>query len=204
MITPPPPQDTRLRIISAARDLMFASSYTEVGVAAICDQAGVRKGSFYHFFPSKKDLTLAVLDAHFADAKAQMLDLAFAPDIPPLARLGRLADMAYQFQAQLQHDTGHVLGCPFGNLATEMSTQEESIRSAILAIMTRFQGLLRDTLAEAKAQHALDGVDIEATAEAMLAYFEGVMLMAKTANDAHVIQRLLPAMAAIRIPQASE
>lgn len=196
--------DTRLRIIDAARTLMFASSYTEVGVAAICDQAGVRKGSFYHFFPSKKDLTLAVLEAHFADAKTQLLDQAFAADIPPLDRLTRLAEMAYRFQAQLQQDTGHVLGCPFGNLATELSTQEETIRAAIVAIMARFEAELRDTLAAAQALGQMEGADVGATAKAMLAYFEGVMLMAKASNDAEVVRRLLPSMTAIRVPQVSE
>jgi len=46
---------------------------------------------------------------------------------------------------------------------------------------------------------AVQGIDVEATAEAMLAYFEGVMLMAKTRNDPDVLRQLLPALAQIRI-----
>jgi len=49
--------DTYDRILLAARELIHARSYAEVGVAAICDQAQVKKGSFYHFFPSKQALT---------------------------------------------------------------------------------------------------------------------------------------------------
>jgi len=33
----------------------------------------------------------------------------------------------------------------------------------------------------------------------MLAYFEGVMMMAKTQNDPEVLQQLLPGLATIRI-----
>lgn len=198
------PLDTRSRIVNSARELIFASSFTDVGVAAICAHAGVRKGSFYHFFPSKRDLTLAVLEQQYIDAKAQLLDRAFATDIPPLDRLRRLAQLSYEFQQQLQQQTGFILGCPFGNLATEMSTQDEILRLAIERIMKRFQQHLHDALVEAVADGTLNGIDTTATAQAMLAYFEGVMLLAKTENNPEVIARLLPGVAQIRIPKISE
>lgn len=55
-------QDTRQRIITSARDLIYGRSYAGVAVAEICARAEVKKGSFYHFFPSKQDLSLAVID----------------------------------------------------------------------------------------------------------------------------------------------
>lgn len=199
MIAPAPSNDTRTRIVDAARELMFASSYTDVGVAAICERAGVRKGSFYHFFPSKQELTLAVVESHYAAAKAGLLDAAFRADVPPLARLTRLSELAYTFQAELKQQTGHVLGCPFGNLASELSTQDEAIRVAVAAVMARLADLLEQTLEEAKADGSLGDAGPAETAQAMLAYFEGVMLMAKTRNDTEVIRQLLPAMTAIRV-----
>ena len=43
---------------------MYACGCTAVGVDEICRPAGVHKGSFYHFFPSKQALVLAVLDMY--------------------------------------------------------------------------------------------------------------------------------------------
>ena len=86
-----PIADTQQRILDSARELIYARSYADVGVAAICEHAGVKKGSFYHFFPSKRELTLAVLDAYYADLKENLIDKAFADDVPPLARLERFA-----------------------------------------------------------------------------------------------------------------
>jgi len=40
---------------------MYARGCTAVRVDEICRQTGVHKGSFYHFFPSKQALGLAVL-----------------------------------------------------------------------------------------------------------------------------------------------
>ena len=54
--------ETRQRIIDTARELISARSYHAVGVAEICRQAGAQKGSFYHYFPSKRALALTALD----------------------------------------------------------------------------------------------------------------------------------------------
>ncbi len=54
------------RFIKAAIDLICARSYNTVGVQELCDNVGVTKGSFYHYFPSKRDLTLAAIDEIWA------------------------------------------------------------------------------------------------------------------------------------------
>ncbi|MBI5461561.1 MAG: TetR/AcrR family transcriptional regulator [Gammaproteobacteria bacterium] len=194
------PADTQQRIIDAASELMHSRSYADVGVAAICEQAGVQKGSFYHFFPSKQDLTLAVLDGFSLRMKEALIDKAFADDIPPLARLDRLADLLYRFQAQLHQQTGRVLGCPFGNLATELATQDEPIRKKVDLIFAHLQTHIGQVLQASVETGALSDIDVDATAQAMLAYSEGVMMLAKTRNDPAILRDLLPAMAHIRIP----
>lgn len=191
--------DTQQRILDAARELIYSRSYADVGVAAICEQAGVKKGSFYHFFPSKRDLTLSMLDAFYLDLKENWLIKAFAEDISPMARLDRFGQLAYEFQQQVHKSTGLVLGCPFGNLANELATQDETIRIRIEQIFTNLQIVMRKALHEAADAGDLKNINIEATAQAMLAYFEGVMLLAKSQNSTEVISQLMPAMSQIRI-----
>lgn len=191
--------DTRQRIVAIARDLIHARSYTDVGVAEICERAGVRKGSFYHFFPSKRDLTLAVLDLNLAESKERLLDRAFDPRIPPLERFDHLAELSYELHKERAALAGHVLGCPVGNLATELATQDEEIRAATGRAFARLQDLMRDTLAEAATAGELPQADVDATAQAMVAYFEGVLMLAKAHNDIEIIRRLLPALRNIRV-----
>ena len=59
--------DTQKRILDSASELIHARSYADVGVSAICEHAGVKKGSFYHFFRSKQELTLTVLDTYITN-----------------------------------------------------------------------------------------------------------------------------------------
>ena len=92
------------------------------------------------------------------------------------------------------------MGCPFGNLANELSTLDEPIRKKIQQTFINLQNLVSSVLDAAyKAGELADGVDIETTAQAMLAYFEGVLLLAKNRNNLELVRTLLPFMAQIRI-----
>lgn len=192
-------QNTRQRILESARDLIYARSYAEVGVAAICDSAGVKKGSFYHFFPSKRELTLAVIDEFLVEFKQRIFAEAFDPALSPMNRFQKLATVIYRFQKEVAETTGHILGCPFGNIAVEMSSQDEVLRRKVGTVFARMERLFRETLAAARAQGEIGEIDIDATASAMIAYAEGLMLMAKTRNDPEMIRNLMPAMVNIRI-----
>lgn len=190
--------DTQTRILATARQLIHARSYADVGVAKICEQAGVKKGSFYHFFPSKQALTLAILDSFHHDLQG-LIAQAFHPELPPLARLERFAQLAYEFQAEIKAATGQIAGCPLGNLACELSTQDEILRRKMAEIFESLQQAIHACLREAIAVGELPPLDIEATARAMFAYVEGVLLLAKTHNDAEILRQLLPAITQIRI-----
>jgi TetR/AcrR family transcriptional repressor of nem operon len=182
--------DTRQRIISAAQELIYARSYNEVGVQEICNRAAVKKGSFYHFFPSKRDLALAVLDQSQTVMYETIINKAFVADIPPLARIERFFTLVHDFHKQVKQDTGYVFGCPFGNLGCEMSTRDEDIRNRVDDILQAAEKPFEKALAEAVADGDLPAIDTAATARAIFAYVEGIMIYAKTRNDPELIREL--------------
>ena len=59
--------NTRERIIDVAKQRFHARGYADVGIKEICDNANIQKGSFYHFFSSKEDLALVVIDEFAED-----------------------------------------------------------------------------------------------------------------------------------------
>src|SRR3954467_10881349 len=93
--------DAKQRLLQATIDLIWQHSYGAVTVDNICERAGVKKGSFYYFFPSKTDLVVAALDAHYQVAK-ENLDRLFSPDIPPLDRLHQYFELMYERQAAMK------------------------------------------------------------------------------------------------------
>lgn len=191
--------DTRERIIEVAKSRFHNRSYADVGIKEICDMASIQKGSFYHFFPSKRDLVLAVIDEFALDWADGFVAEAFDPALPPMERIDYVIDAAYFWQKSSKDLNGHIPGCLFGNLALEISTQDDVLRARLNAVFTSAKDRFKDTLDEAVEQGVIKPLDSETTAEAMLAYLEGMILLAKAENDPEVIYRLGPALKNIRI-----
>lgn len=177
------------RLIATAMELMYARGYTAVGVHEICTQAGVHKGSFYHFFPSKQALVLAVIDTyghHIQD----LWDEVMRADCPLRERMQRVFAHTYSAHCQLLKGTGQLYGCPLGNLALELCSQDPVVRQKVSAIFTAWACVIERGLREAMASGALPALDPVTTAQTVVAYFEGVMMFAKTQNTPEVITRL--------------
>jgi TetR/AcrR family transcriptional repressor of nem operon len=198
-----PQPDTRSRIVTAAKTRFHSRSYANVGIQEICESAGVQKGSFYHFFASKRDLALAVIDEFADDWANGFVAEAFDPALPPLERIDYLIDAAYFWQKSIKQVHGRMLGCIFGNLTLEVSTQDDILRAKLLAIFSAAQSRFKDALDQAVAAGTLAPLDTALTAEAMLAYLEGVILLAKSQNDPELLYRLGPAIKTLRIEQTS-
>ena len=77
-------RDTRAELIAAGMSLLATQGYNATGIEAVLKQAGVPKGSFYHYFGSKEEFGLAVID-HFAERFSQRLD-AFLARVSGLSR----------------------------------------------------------------------------------------------------------------------
>src|SRR5436190_10451988 len=78
--------DAKERLMEAVRELIWTGSYGSTTIDQICDQAGVKKGSFYYFFDSKSDLAAAALEEEGRKRRPD-LDAIFSPTVPPLERL---------------------------------------------------------------------------------------------------------------------
>jgi TetR/AcrR family transcriptional repressor of nem operon len=185
--------DTEERLVRAAAGLWHARSYADVGVNEICEVADVRKGSFYHFFASKQELAVAVIDLHWREAYENVVMPALATGGTPMGQLQALTvGIAGEFD-RLSEGFGMVPGCPFGNLAVELSTIDGAVRERLERLFEDQQAQLRALLDQAVAAGELpEATDTDDAARAIHAYIEGVLLVSKNANDASIVRRLLP------------
>ena len=191
--------DTQQRILQVSKSLFHNRSYADVGIKEICDKAQIQKGSFYHFFPSKRDLVSAVIDEFAQDWAHGFVAEAFDPKLAPMERIDYMIDAAYYWQKAAKNLEGHMPGCLFGNLALEVSTQDDVLRAKLTAVFVNAKKRFQDTLEEAVDKKMIPALDAERTAEAMLAYLEGMILIAKASNNPETIYRLGSALKSIRI-----
>ncbi len=183
------PSDARERLLTAALDLIWTSSYGSVGVDDICERAGVRKGSFYHFFPSKADLALAAYDEHWARRQPEY-DRIFGILSPPLERLTAWCAFIRQNQLNLHARHGFICGCPYCNIGSELSTQDERLRIKSEQLIQRTRSYLESAIRDADRLSQVQVEDVAQAAEAVQSCAVGLILMAKVRNDPSVLSPL--------------
>lgn len=185
------PSDARERLIEAAKSVIYANSYKGVTVDDLCAAAGVHKSSFYHFFSSKQDLMLVTLERQWQWFEQAILKPSFSDHLSPVEQLGKFFNLVLEWQQRQKQQSGHMHGCPLGNLTLEMSTQDELIRVRVEQIFRAWLSYVERMVSEAKVRGIVPAtLDTTITAQALLAYFEGVMLIAKGRNDPSVIAAL--------------
>ena len=183
--------DSRTALLHAARDLIFTRSFEHVGTAEICAHAGVRKGSLYHFFSSKEDLVLAMLDEMMVVFDREVLVPSLAGPGSIRERVDAFVQAIHAFEAAVHRESGHLPGCPFGNLIVETGTYSPGLRQAVKRHLDRVAGYFQRCLQEGVDHGELPAqTDAHALAERWLALMEGILVMAKVDQDPATILRL--------------
>jgi TetR/AcrR family transcriptional repressor of nem operon len=181
--------DARERLVEAAIDLLWSTSYGAVGVDAICEAAGVKKGSFYHFFASKDDLVVAALDAHW-ESRRTALDAIFSPSLPPLERLDRYFAHVLERQTSVRARYGRVLGCFHNSVASECIERPKEVAAKVQRVLTTYTRYFESALRDAQAEGLRAGGDPAADAKALFAYVEGALAQARIHDDLEILRRL--------------
>jgi TetR/AcrR family transcriptional regulator, transcriptional repressor for nem operon len=183
--------ETRENLLAAAIELISAQSYGSVSVDDICEKAGVKKGSFYHFFPSKEELAVEAYEAFWKAEVQPWYERIFRADIPPRERLSAWCDENYEEQKEAFEATGHVPGCPFCSIGAEMGTQSERLRLKSEELLERSLIHIERALREGQRDGSLRNVtDPPAQARAICTFGLGAMLQAKMKNDPEVLRDL--------------
>jgi AcrR family transcriptional regulator len=174
----PIPEDlpsTRERLIEAARDLFVTQGYSSTGIAQILKTAGARSGSLYHFFPTKEDLLLAVLDWYRQNIGPALLDPIWQRISDPIERVFGLFD-GYR-QMLLFTEFRH--GCPIGNLALEVCETHPNARALINLNFDLWLEAVGSCFEEA-AGRLPDGSDPKELAVFVLTTMEGAVMLARS------------------------
>ena len=169
---------TRDRIVEAARNLFFEQGYTSTGIAQILKASGAKSGSLYHFFPTKEDLVLAVLEKYKELLQPIVMGPAFERVTDPIERLFAVLD-GYR---RLLEATEFRLGCPIGNLALEMANSHPQARQLTVENFEAWRRTIR-SLIEAAADRMPEDADPEQISHFVLATMEGSVMLARAYHD---------------------
>jgi TetR/AcrR family transcriptional repressor of nem operon len=194
-------KDTRADIISVGTDMISRHGYGATGIDAVLKGAGVPKGSFYHYFSSKEDFGLAVID-RFADRFGRKLDSCLADEeLPPLERIRSYLEKA----AERFSRDGCEKGCLIGNLGQELADVNERFRSRIDSIMESWRAAFAACLRAAQETGEVSTRhDPELLAGFLLSGWEGAILRAKVTKSARPMEEFRETLLQLLRPSRTE
>ena len=178
--------DARERLLVSADQLFRDRGFGSVGVAELCSGAGVNKGSFCHFFPSKRSLLLEVLDATWDETGMLRLWEAEPPH-RPVDALRRFFEELFAFHYADQESNGRVRGSLLANLALEIGPQDSEVGETISTLLARetraFELLIADALDRGEVSLGSPGH----AAQALVGCLHGLLMLARARNDLSVL-----------------
>ncbi len=169
------PRDTRDRLIDAARELFWRKGYLGTSVAEILERASANSGSLYHFFPTKQDLLLGVLEWYMDNLDAEIIQPARDRTDDPVERVFAVLE-GYR---RALVATELTFGCPIGNLALEFKEPDPSVRELLASNFTQWCGAVQACLADASDRFPRD-LDLGEFSQFVLTTMEGGVMQART------------------------
>jgi|SRR6185369_7494208 len=169
--------ETRDRLLRTAFQLFHEQGFNGTGVATILREAGVNPGSMYHFFESKDELLLHVLDFALGYLSPAVMDPAEARTPDPIGRVFALLD---QYRAGMDR-RGCKMGCPIGNLALEVSDGHPKARALIHRNFENWVGRVEAWL-EAAGDRLPRDVNRRRLARFVLTVMEGGLMQSRAAG----------------------
>jgi AcrR family transcriptional regulator len=166
--------ETKDKLIQAARNLFWEQGYSATGIAQILSAAGVNAGSLYHFFPTKEDLLLAVLDWYTNNLNSMVVGPVMARVEDPIERVFGVLD----HYRQLLLATDFTRGCPIGNLSLELSDRYPAVREILSLNFSNWRDAVKQFLDEASGRLP-EGTDTTALATFVLTTMEGTVMLCR-------------------------
>ena len=187
---------TRQKLIDTATKLLWMSSYGAVSVDDICREADVKKGSFYHYFPSKLELAATAMGEYYEASVKPDMDRIFAANSPLEKQIDALADSIVEEQQDVLKEYGLVCGCPMAALASEMVGEENAaIAAKVEQMFDKCKAYLHRAIAAAAKAGTIKAMDANAKTEEMHDFITGQMMVARVHNSLDGLERdLKPGM----------
>jgi TetR/AcrR family transcriptional repressor of nem operon len=166
------------KIMDAALRLMLSKGYPATTVDEICAEAGVSKGSFYHFFKTKEDLGLAAIERFYRRGAEEMQNGPFTELTDPVERALGFLDHVEARSTYLWTD-----GCLLGNFALELADTNPNVREQVSRMFGQLAARMAAVFEPIADRAGRNGPTARGLGEMFLAVLEGSIVLAKAHQD---------------------
>jgi TetR/AcrR family transcriptional repressor of nem operon len=179
IVTRVPRGEARARLIEAARSLVRHRGFAATSVDDLCAAAGVTKGAFFHHFPSKEALGVALVDDWTEMTGAMFAAHPYNLKPDPLDRVLAYIDLRRELLGQPLPE----FSCVAGTTVQESYETSPPIRAAAERSIRSGFDHVRRHLEEALSAHPIPGITAESLAQQFQVATQGGIILAKALND---------------------
>ena len=178
---------SRDKILGKAAHLIHTKGFNHTSINDILEAASVTKSNFYYHFETKEQLGFEVLALRMLEFYKLVIEPSLVKNnLKPRQRvhvfLNRLMALGMSSAGEL--------GCPFGNLAQEISALNEPMRESLSAMFRACTEALEKCFEEGKEMGAYQAaMPSREIAEFVLAQIQGSFLLRKTHKEPELIRR---------------
>jgi len=181
----------RQTIIVGASKLFLLNGYDGVTVDEICSQTNSAKGSFYHFFRSKEDLAVQLVDEIWHQTE-QRMEETFSPDKDPLESIRHELILTYTQAHTMKGRARVITGSPIGTLSVSMAGKSEKIRKRINFAFTHMRHFYLAAFTKALDKGEFDSrLDANQLADLLLVTIQGIGIVGRSNNSPAKVKKLV-------------
>lgn len=174
--------DARAKLLAAALKVIRARGYGATSVDALCAEAGVTKGAFFHHFKSKEALGVAAAEYWSTTTSELFAAAPYHRCADPLDRILGYID----FRAGLLDGPLAEITCLAGTMVQESFQTSEAIRAACNASITGHAATLEADIAAAAKLYGIRKLDAQSLALHTQAVLQGAFILAKAKGDVSI------------------
>ncbi|MBX9948961.1 MAG: TetR/AcrR family transcriptional regulator [Candidatus Obscuribacterales bacterium] len=173
-------QDTKQLLLEAGAAVMIEKGYTNSGIQEVLSKVGVPKGSFYHYFDSKEDFALAIIEEFHKEFMAFLMPILTDKSLTPIQRMRTFCET----KRECMRAADCRKGCLIGNLSQEMSDQSETLRQALSEVMDKRVDAFAACIEEGQLLNEITSdADARKIADLFSSCWEGAVMRAKTSKN---------------------
>ena len=185
-------KNTRTKIVEKAENLLRLQGYQATSLNDVVNKAGVSKGAFFHYYPNKQAISEDVLNKYAAEQLIGPLQAALENAGSVKEGLFNWAESYFNAFRQ----SGFKGGCLLGNMALELSDQNDAARDTIKGHFLELENTLCRALKPLEAQGKLL-MEARQLARLFISSFQGIAMMMKVHKDSNRASREYMALAGL-------
>lgn len=159
---------------------MLEKGYNNTGIQEVLHELALPKGSFYHYFTSKEEFGLSVLELFVKQNDALFSRYMSYHNLTPLTRLRRYFEAVRKYYNSIQFRNG----CLVGNFSQELADQNESFRLRLEQVLKQWSANWAECLKEAQlAGEISTEFNPAELSQFLLSSWEGALLSMKASKS---------------------